>query len=77
MKETISWQEKEKKMIQVFGRNCHNVDGLYYDVKNKRLLSFTYEDFIVNGLVEINPHNNIDRGRELKLKEYQKNVLKL
>ncbi len=61
----------------LFSAMQYNVDGLYYDVKNKRLLSFTYEDFIVNGLIEINPHNNIDRGRELKLKEYQKNVLKL
>lgn len=32
MKETISWQDFERKMIQVFGRNCHNVDGLYFNV---------------------------------------------
>ena len=49
----------------------YNVDGLFYDIKTDRLLSLTFEDFLNNGLKLINPENNIEKGRKLKLLEFE------
>lgn len=45
----------------------YNVDGLFYNVKHKEFLSLTFEDFVKNGLREVNQNNNINNGREKKL----------
>lgn len=56
----------------LFSAMQYNVDGILYDVKNKRMISLTYNDFLKNGLREINPENNIDNGRVKKLLKFEK-----
>ena len=36
----------------------YNIDGLFYDVSNNSLISFTFDDFMKNGLKLINSSNN-------------------
>ena len=50
----------------------YNVDGLLFDVGKGELLSLTFDDFIKNGLIKINPNNNIDNERVEKLKKFEK-----
>lgn len=56
----------------LFSAIQYNVDGIFYDLKNQKLLSLTFDDFIKNGLKLVNPDNNIEKGRELKLIEFAK-----
>lgn len=44
----------------------YNLNGLFYDVSNHQILSFSYYDFLKNGIQKINSGNNIENGRELK-----------
>lgn len=61
----------------LFSSMQYNVDGVYYDLAQNRLLSLTFKDFVDKGLREINPENNIKVDREKKLlkfeEEYKKN----
>lgn len=54
----------------------YNVDGLYYDVNGRFLLSLTFDDFLKNGLRLINPENNIEKGRERKLVKFVNDYFK-
>lgn len=56
----------------LFSSMQYNVDGLYFDLRTNSILSLTFEDFNKNGLKLINPNNNIENGRERKLKEFEK-----
>lgn len=60
----------------LFSSMQYNVDGLYYDVNGRFLLSLTFEDFLKNGLRLINPENNIEKGRERKLVKFANDYLK-
>ena len=57
----------------LFSAIQYNVDGLFYDLSSQSLVSLTFEDFIKNGLKEVNPNNNIENGRLKKLKQFEKN----
>ena len=59
----------------LFSSMQYNVDGLYYNLNNNQLLSLTFQDFQENGLKLINPENNIENGREIKLIKFQQNFL--
>ena len=50
----------------------YNVDGLFFDLKNKSLISLAFDDFDKNGLKLINSENNIENGRKQKLLEFEK-----
>lgn len=54
----------------LFSSMQYNVDGLYFDLRTNSLLSFTFDDFQINGLREINEENNIQNGRERKLVQF-------
>lgn len=55
----------------------YNVDGLFYDVNNKSLISFTFDDFLTNGLRLINDSNNKpSEERKKKLMKFQKELIK-
>ena len=56
----------------LFSAIQYNVDGLFYDLSNKSLISLTFDDFMKNGIKEINPNNNIDNGRIKKLIKFEK-----
>lgn len=64
------WQAED-----LFPSIQYNVDGLFFDLKTNSLLSITFEDFIKNGLKLINPENNIENGRENKLKLFEEEYL--
>lgn len=55
----------------LFSSIQYNVDGLFFDLRTNSLLSFTFEDFINNGLKLVNSENNIEKGRERKLLAFQ------
>ncbi len=57
----------------LFSSMQYNVDGLYFDLRTNSLLSFTFDDFNMNGLRIINSENNIEKGREKKLLEFERN----
>lgn len=59
----------------LFSAMQYNVDELYFDLRTNSLLSFTFDDFRMNGLNIINPKNNIEKGREKKLVEFEKKYL--
>ena len=59
----------------LFSSMQYNVDGLYYNLNNNQLLSLTFQDFQENVLKLINPENNIENGREIKLIKFQQNFL--
>ena len=63
-------------LTDLFSSMQYNVDGLYYNLNNNQLLSLTFQDFQENGLKLINPENNIENGREIKLIKFQQNFLK-
>ena len=56
----------------LFSSIQYNVDGLFYDIKNNNLLSLTFDDFLKNGIKEVNKENNIDNGRIKKLQKFEK-----
>ncbi len=60
----------------LFSSIQYNVDGLFFDLKTNSLLSFSFEDFINNGLKVINNENNIDNGREKKLIKFEEKFKK-
>ena len=53
----------------------YNVDGIFFHLNSNSLLSFTFDDFLKNGLKLVNPVNNIQNGREKKLIKFQKDYL--
>ena len=55
----------------LFSAIQYNVDGLLFDVANKTLISLTFGDFVTNGLKQVNQNNNIENGREKKLKKFE------
>lgn len=59
----------------LFSAIQYNVDGLFFDLRTNSLLSLTFDDFINNGLREVNQNNNIENGREKKLIIFQKEYL--
>lgn len=60
----------------LFSSMQYNVDGLFFDVRNNSLLSFTFNDFLQNGVRLVNGENNIEKGRELKLSAFEKKIRK-
>ncbi len=56
----------------LFSAIQYNVDGFLFDVKNKSMISLTFNDFQKNGLKLVNPCNNINNNREEKLKIFEK-----
>lgn len=56
----------------LFSAIQYNVDGLLYDIQSRRMVSLTYNDFLKNGLREVNSKNNIENGREHKLLKFEK-----
>lgn len=54
----------------------YNVDGLFYSINQKKLISLTFDDFIQNSLREVNDRNNIDNGRIKKLRVFEKEFLR-
>lgn len=58
----------------LFSAIQYNVDGLLFDIKNKSMISLTFNDFQKNGLRIVNPLNNIDNNREEKLKVFEKSL---
>lgn len=56
----------------LFSAIQYNVDGLFFDLRTNSILSLTFDDFINNGLKEVNSNNNIENGREKKLIKFQK-----
>lgn len=57
----------------------YNIDGLFYDVKENRLLSFGYLDSISDGIKVINEKNNTTnkvraRERKIKLENYYRKI---
>lgn len=63
------WKTKD-----LFSAMEYNVDGLFYDISNNQLLSFSYNDFLENGLKKLNPENNIANGRVKKLQKYYNQI---
>ena len=59
----------------LFSAMQYNVDGLFFDLRNNSLLSLTFDDFIQNGIRLVNSENNIEKGRELKLRIFEKKFL--
>lgn len=59
----------------LFSSIQYNVDGLFFDLRINSLLSLTFDDFVKNGLRLINPENNIENGRESKLKSFEEEYL--
>lgn len=60
----------------LFSSIQYNVDGLFYDIRTKRLVSLTYNDFQKNGLKLVNEENNIENGRILKLRQFEQDQRK-
>lgn len=56
----------------LFSAMQYNVDGLFFEIKTSRLISFTFDDFRQNGIKLVNSENNIEKSRELKLAKFEK-----
>lgn len=56
----------------MFANNALNVDGFFFYLNDNNLISFSFDDFVKNGLKLINPDNNIEKGREKKLIQFEK-----
>ena len=56
----------------LFSAIQYNVDGLFFNLKDNSLISLTFDDFIKNGLKEVNSENNIESGRVKKLFNFDK-----
>ncbi len=61
----------------LFSAIQYNVDGLLFDVSRSSLISLSFNDFLDNGIREINPNNNIDNGREKKLIKFESEFKKI
>ena len=61
----------------MFANNALNVDGLFFYLNDNKLISFSFDDFVKNGLKLINPDNNIEKGRENKLIQFEKDYRNL
>lgn len=59
----------------LFSAVQYNVDGLFFYLNN--LISFSFDDFVKNGLKLINSDNNIEKGREKKLIQFEKDYRNL
>lgn len=55
----------------LFSSMQYNIDGLYFNLNTNSMLSLTFNDFQKNGLKLINNENNIENGREKKLKKFE------
>lgn len=55
----------------LFSSEQYNVDGLYFDLRTNSLLSVTFDDFIKNGLKEVNKDNNLENNRVKKLEKFE------
>lgn len=49
-----------------------NVDGLFFDMRTMQLVSFTFNDFIQNGLREVNPENNDITAKKERIRKLTK-----
>ncbi len=56
----------------MFANNALNVDGFFFYLNDNNLISFSFDDFVKNWLKLINPDNNIEKGREKKLIQFEK-----
>ena len=56
----------------MFANNALNVDYFFFYLNDNNLISFSFDDFVKNGLKLINPDNNIEKGREKKLIQFEK-----
>ena len=56
----------------MFANNALNVDGFFFYLNDNNLISFSFDDFVNNWLKLINPDNNIEKGREKKLIQFEK-----
>lgn len=56
----------------MFANNALNVDDFFFYLNDNNLISFSFDDFVKNGLKLINPDNNIEKGREKKLIQFEK-----
>ena len=61
----------------LFSAVQYNVDGLFFYLNDNNLISFSFDDFVKNGLKLINPDNNIEKGREKKLIQFEKDYRNL
>jgi len=55
----------------LFSSLQYNVDGLYFDLRSNSLLPVTFDDFIKNGLKEVNKDNNLENNRLKKLVKFE------
>ena len=56
----------------MFANNALNDDDFFFYLNDNNLISFSFDDFVKNGLKLINPDNNIEKGREKKLIQFEK-----
>ena len=61
----------------MFANNALNVDGFFFYLDDNNLISFSFDDFVKNGLKLINPDNNIEKGRKKKLIQFEKDYRNL
>ena len=61
----------------MFANNALNVDGFFFYLDDNNLISFSFDDFVKNGLKLINPDNNIENGRKKKLIQFEKDYRNL
>jgi len=61
----------------LFANNALNVDGFFFYLDDNNLISFSFDDFVKNGLKLINPDNNIEKGRKKKLIQFEKDYRNL
>lgn len=56
----------------LFSAIQYNVDGLFFNLKSNRFISFTFNDFCENGLKLVNEENNLSNNREVKLLKFDR-----
>lgn len=61
----------------LFSAMQYNGDGLFFSLSSNTLISFTFDDFLKNGLKLVNSSNNISNGREKKLIKFLDEYLKM
>lgn len=61
----------------LFSSIQYNVDGLLYNLNNDSLVSLTFDDFIKNGIREVNSNNNIENNRIIELLKFEEEYKKL
>ena len=60
----------------LFSAMQYNVDGLFFDLRTNSLISYTFNDFINNGIILVNNENNRDNGRGKKLIKFRESFNK-